>query len=337
MANVTPVAFGRANAARAGSNPNDVALFQSIYQNEVLASFEQSTVMLDKHFVRTISGGKSATFPVMGRTTASKHTIGAQLTGSSAVRHNEKIINIDGLILSDIFVSNLEEMMNYYDVRGPYAVEQGRALASKFDKDVAVEGIRGSAATSLLSGSSENPAGGQITDGDLDDGTLATRVGAVVKACFTAAKVFDAGNIPAEDRYLVCAPATYYDIVQNTDAINKDWGGAGSFADGSVARVAGIKIFKNPNIGFASYQGGVVAGTNTSGDHATVMTYEYGLFFTPSAIGTVKLLDLAFESEYLIDYQATLLVAKYAMGHSWLRPECLIRLNVQSTTPLTPP
>jgi hypothetical protein len=325
MANVTPNAFGTANAGRA-SSAADLALFKSIYQSEVLASFEQSTIMLDKHFIRTISGGKSATFPVMGRTTAHKHTIGAQLTGSNAVRHNEKIIAIDGLLLSDIFISNIEEAMNYFDVRGPYATEQGRALATAFDKNVVQVGVLGSQATSLLT--PQNPAGGAITDGDLDSGTLATRVGAVVKACFTAAVKFTNANVPKGDRYLVVGPGTYMDIVQNTTAINRDWGGAGAFSTGTVTEVAGIKILESPNCGFAQYAGGVVAGDNVSGgDHDVDLTYVYGLFFTTSAIGTVKLLDLAFESEYLIDYQATLMVAKYAMGHSWLRPECLIELQ----------
>jgi len=44
------------------------------------------------------------------------------------------------------------------------------------------------------------------------------------------------------------------------------------------------------------------------------------------AVGTVKLLDLAMESEYDIRRQGTLMVAKYAMGHGILRPECAIEL-----------
>ena len=42
--------------------------------------------------VRSISSGKSATFPVIGTTSASYHTPGAEITGTQ-VKHNEKIIN----------------------------------------------------------------------------------------------------------------------------------------------------------------------------------------------------------------------------------------------------
>ena len=47
---------------------------------------------------------------------------------------------------------------------------------------------------------------------------------------------------------------------------------------------------------------------------------------TKEAIGTVKLLDLATESEYQIQRQGTLFVAKYAMGHGVLRPECAVKV-----------
>lgn len=320
--NYTPL--GNVNGDSTATNAAQWALFEKIFSGEVMTSFEQKTIMLDKHMVRTISHGKSASFAVIGRTTATKHTPGTQVTGKKIVQ-NEKVITIDGLLLSDVFIANIEEAMNHYDVRGPYSTEMGRALASQYDKNVLQVGVLGSSATSLLT--PQNPAGGAITDGDLDSATLATRVGAVVKACFTAAVKFDNNNVPDDARYLVCAPGTYMDIVQNTVAINKDWGGAGAFSTGTVTQVAGINIIKSPNVGFAQYAGGVVAGDNVSGgDHDVDMSYVYGLFFTPSAIGTVKLLDLSFEAAYLIDYQGTLMVAKYAMGHDWLRPECLIRL-----------
>ena len=51
-----------------------------------------------------------------------------------------------------------------------------------------------------------------------------------------------------------------------------------------------------------------------------------GLIFTQDAAATVKLLDLGVESDYQIDRQGTLMVAKYAMGHNVLRPACAIQL-----------
>jgi len=47
----------------------------------------------------------------------------------------------------------------------------------------------------------------------------------------------------------------------------------------------------------------------------------------PSAIGTVKLLDLATESDYKVELQGSLFVAKYAMGHGILRPEAAFEIK----------
>ena len=52
-----------------------------------------------------------------------------------------------------------------------------------------------------------------------------------------------------------------------------------------------------------------------------------GLVLTPDAVATVKLLDLGVESEYQINRQGTLMVAKYAMGHNVLRPAAAIALS----------
>ena len=46
-----------------------------------------------------------------------------------------------------------------------------------------------------------------------------------------------------------------------------------------------------------------------------------------SAVGTVKLMDLAVESEYDIRRQGTLMVAKYAKGHGVLRPEAAVQIQ----------
>ena len=51
------------------------------------------------------------------------------------------------------------------------------------------------------------------------------------------------------------------------------------------------------------------------------------MVFIGSAVGTVKLMDLAVESEYDIRRQGTLMVAKYAMGHGVLRPEAAVGIK----------
>ena len=47
---------------------------------------------------------------------------------------------------------------------------------------------------------------------------------------------------------------------------------------------------------------------------------------TTDAVATAKLMDMSVESEYQINRQGTLMVAKYAMGHNVLRPACAVSL-----------
>ena len=51
-----------------------------------------------------------------------------------------------------------------------------------------------------------------------------------------------------------------------------------------------------------------------------------GVVFQSEAVGTVKLMDLSLESEYIMERMGTLMLAKYAMGHGVLREECCYEL-----------
>ena len=311
---MTPSRPGAVNKDATATNAAQRALFLQVFSGEVLAAFAQTTSLLDKHTIRTITNGKSASFPVTGRTTAAYHTPGAEIVGT-AIGHNEKIISIDAMLLADAFIANIDEAMNHFDVRSIYSKEMGEALAKAFDKNVIQEGILGSRASTLVTGL---PNGAPIVDTDLDHATLATRVAAWAKALYTAAKQMDVDDVPGE-RFCALPPGAYSDFAQNMAQVNKDWGGQGSYADGTCVKVAGITLVKSNNIPSTDLSAAAYHG----GDFQTTQ----GLVWTPSAIGTVKLMDLAMESEYLIKYQGTLMVAKYAMGHGWLRPNGLIELK----------
>jgi hypothetical protein len=102
MANATPASIGRVNAS--GSED---ALFLKVFSGEVLTAFERSSVTQGAEMVRSISNGKSASFPVMGRIDAAYHTPGTEIVGTD-VKHNEKVITINDLLVSSAFLSNIE-------------------------------------------------------------------------------------------------------------------------------------------------------------------------------------------------------------------------------------
>ena len=92
MANATPSRLGIIN----GSGADD-ALLLKIFGGEVLTTFAETNVFLPLTMVRTISSGKSAQFPVMGKNTAFYHTPGAEINGNQINRANG-VLSHDGVI-----------------------------------------------------------------------------------------------------------------------------------------------------------------------------------------------------------------------------------------------
>lgn len=307
MANATVSRLGDVN-----SGGSDVTqLFLKLFAGEVITTFSNQVVMMDKHMVRSIKSGKSAQFPVIGSASASYHTPGTEIVGQE-ILHNEKVITIDDLLVADVFIANIDEAMNHYDVRGPYAQELGGALQRKFDSNVQQVVILAARASATITGGNGGSA--------LTLAAYATDGASLAGGIFDAAQKLDEKNVSEADRFCNLKPATYYLLAQTTNVINKDWGGMGVYAEGKVLKVAGVTLVKTNQLPTTNVATGPTA---YQGDFSTTV----GAVYHKAAVGTVKLLDLGLESAYDIRRQGTLMVAKYAVGHGILRPECAVELK----------
>jgi len=324
MSNANPVKFGNANS---GSTRDD-ALFLKVFAGEVITSFERASKTEGADMVRSISNGKSASFPVMGRIGAEYHAVGAEILGS-AVNSNEKVITINDLLISSVFVSNIEEAKNHWDVRSAYSTEMGRALS--FQKDKHILQTIGQATLA-----SANVTGGDATTNVVNTGiastTDATAANAMIDAIFAAAKELDANYVPSEGRKCFMRLEEYYKLANATNAVNVDFSGGanGGVASGKVAKIAGIELVPVPHFVSSNVTSGADAGSATNGGstpQAVNLSNFVALVSHPSAVGTVKLMDLAVEKEYDIRRQGTLMVAKYSMGHGVLRPEAAVGIK----------
>ncbi|QLF87979.1 putative capsid protein [Pelagibacter phage Hroenn EXVC015P] len=324
MANATPASIGRINAS--GSED---ALFLKVFAGEVITSFDRASKTQGADSTRSISNGKSATFPVMGRTVAAYHTPGAEIVGSD-VNHNEKVITINDLLISSAFLSNLEEAKNHWDVRSSYSTEIGRALA--FQKDKHVLQTIGQAALTTTANVTGGDAGTVLTNTAIASATAATSANGFIDSLFDAAKTLDDKYVPSEGRICFLKPEMYYKLANATNAVNVDFSGGanGGVASGRVLQIAGIRLISVPHFVASNVNSGVDQGSATQGGsnpQAVNLTNFEGLVCHPSAVGTVKLMDLATEMEYDIRRQGTLMVAKYAMGHGVLRPESAVGIK----------
>ena len=328
MANATVSRLGLVNNSGTGYD----ALFLKVFSGEVLTAFSENNIFNDSlHNVRTISSGKSAQFPVTGTATAAYHTVGTPLVGANQILANEKIISIDDLLIAQSFVANIDELKNHYDVRSIYAQELGKALAKRYDENVAKVIANASRASTTLT----NGNGGLVTTLGSGNTTSANVSGdELAAAIYDIAQAFDERDIPPTDRFCVLPPAEYYKLAESaTRTVDVDFnpGGNGSFASGKVQMVAGIPVMMSNNVP-QSNVGSEVSGTNNSyaGDDSKTI----GLVFHRSAVGTVKLMDMTTEisgSDYGIMYQGTLMVAKYALGHGILRPECAATIKLSAS------
>jgi hypothetical protein len=317
VSNATVLRTGQIN----GSGATD-ALFLKVFAGEVMTAFQTANVVLDKHNVRTISSGKSAQFPATWKVTAGYHTPGAEIVGQTS-NLAERVINIDDLLLASVFVANIDEAMTHFETRSEYAKQCAIALGTQWDKNVLQVGVLAAAASATVSGGN---GGTTLTS----SGTLyRTSATDLAGALFSAAQTLDEKDIPETDpRYAFVRPAQYYLLAQSTALINKDWGGAGAYSDGKIVRVAGMDIVKTNNLPITDLSGAGVSGQKNT--YVADFSKVAGLVMTKDAVGTVKLLDLATEMGYDMRRQGTLLLAKYAIGHGILRPECAVALKTTS-------
>jgi HK97 family phage major capsid protein len=333
-----------ANIPRAGSVDNGSdkdALFLQVFSGEVLSAFEEANVMRELHTVRTISEGKSASFPVTGVAGAAYLTAGEDIYNGtdhlSKIKHSEKVITIDDLLVSSTFIADIDSLRNHFDLRSIYSNELGKALAKRFDLAVMKTLVAGAGAGTAT----DQPAGISITG----FGAFSAATGEkVVDAIVDIAQKLDENDIPDDgDRFAVLPPELYYLLISDASgniALNKDYGGVGSIAQGNVPMVAGIKIFKSNHVkdiavaDASQIQDDDNAKNNPFDDAGASATNGYNADLSTlrfigghkSSVGTVKLLDLATDMDYSVQRQGTLLVAKYAMGHNFLRQGACVKV-----------
>jgi hypothetical protein len=291
------------------------ALYLKQFAGEVLAAFAETNVMMSRHVVRSISSGKSAQFPATWKATASYHTPGQMIVGQN-INSNERVITIDDLLVSPVFMANIDDALSHYDARSEYVRQCSAALARTMDKNLLQVGLLAARASATVTGGN----GGTI----LTAATAKTDADVLIAQCFEAAQALDEKDVPDDgERYVFLKPDQYYLLVNSSSKlIHGDYNteSNGSIKSGKVLEVAGLKIVKTNNLPQATVASGPTAYQGLFNTVAALVMHR-------SAIGTVKLIDLAVESAYLIQNQGWLTVAKLAVGHGILRPESAVEIR----------
>lgn len=315
MANATVLRLGQINSGGA-----DDALFLKTFSGEVLTAFDEINVTQDKHQIRSISSGKSAAFPATWKVTAGYHTPGTEIVGQTS-NINERVINIDNLLLASVFIANIDEAKNHFETRSEYARQCALALANVWDKNVLQVGVLAARAAATVTGAN---GGTTLTSGTTLYRTSATDLIAGINA---AAQAMDEKDIPQdEQKFTFVRPAQWYLLSQNTTLQSRDFsGGAQKFDVASLPLIGGTSMVKTNHLPIIDTTASQTADMKNT--YNADFSKTAALVMTRQAVGTVKLLDLATEMGYDIRRQGTLLIAKYAIGTGILRPECAVELK----------
>jgi len=314
MSNSVPSRLGQVNATGTAYD----ALFLKIFSGEVLASFGRENKMLGMTSVRTIGNGKSATFPVTGTIASSYHVAGTEILGT-AVKHNEKIINIDDMLLSHAFIAEIDDLKNFYDARSIYSKEMGRALSNKVDQHLTQLMVLASQAAANVTG---GVGGYQITDADAK-----TNATSLIASVFDANQRLDENDVPTTDRYCVVTPDVYYQLCNVDKLVSRDFSkNNGDFGTGTVVSIAGVPVIKS-NTAKLAYDDNSSAITGTNNTYNVDAQHIAATVFHKSAIGTVKLKDMVMENTYDPRRLGNLLTSRLALGHGILRPEAAVSIK----------
>lgn len=322
-------AAGVSNPGQKLSAGDRDALFMKVFSGEVLTAFARNTVMMSRHQVRTIDHGKSASFAVMGRTRAKYLAPGNSLDDQrKKFEHSEKVIAIDGLLTADCLITDIDDAMNHYDVRVEYSRQLGEALAQSADCAIINE-LANMAAKGAAEAEENIPDNG--ADAEKVQGTgkafefatgLAISQSAdygnkIIEGLLAARAAFTKNYVPMGDRYCLLTPEGYSALIKALMPDSANYQALFDPNSGKLQTICGFEVIEVPHL---LNEG--VDGKHTLNTKFTAAKLQ-GIVFHRSAVGTVKLKDLAMERARRAEYQADQIIAKYAMGHGGLRPEAV--------------
>ncbi len=295
---------------------DELALFLTKWGNEIVEHYNKVCVMRDLVTRRRQDNSKAATFPVFGLAAAHYHVPGDSLDGQ-VILGSQRTINADSKMVADVWVDEFEEILNHFDIRGPYTRALAEAMAVKTDKNLIQ--LVGTAARDSAT----------TTDGD--DGSALTYAGArtvgadLGAAIYEAAQKLDEKSVPEMGRVCLVRPAQYNLLVQSVALINNQWGGAGSYSDGTILRIGGVRIVKTNHLPITDLSTPVTGENNT---YVANFANTAALVFHPDAIGMLEWQGMKLEMERSVRNQGTLIVSKQIVGAGILRPEAAVEIKV---------
>jgi hypothetical protein len=299
-----------------------------LFGGEIISAFETATLLRDKHQTKTLSKGKSFKFPAIWRAGGGYHTPGVELTGRQ-IKHTEITVDPDDKIISDVFVADIDEMLNHFDVRQPYTKEMGAFLARHYDANILRTILKASRSGALFTG---DQGGSAIVNAN-----LATDGNALIDAFSAAKQAMDEKDVPVDAMpvYGLLKAAQWYLAARTDKNLNSQTNGGGaSIRSMKLETLDEISILKSNIANEVFGVDNVSAPYSTDGDEKFIPAYyrakfgtTVGAVWTPMAACSALVKDVSFQIEDQPRKQGSLLIAGMMTGTRTLRSKCAVELR----------
>lgn len=304
-------------------------LFLKVFGGEVYAAFSEKVHTADKHVVRDLTAGKSAQFPKTWKVSASYHSAGVEMLGQDT-DETERVISIDGLLVSHIGIYDLDEAMSHFQVRGTYTAELGKALARVYDQNVYRTIVTTAKQTAAMAGASSTspfPDGTRLLSADVS-GTITATAGDQWWEVMRGLQV-DADLADYDGQIYLCVPPATFDatmfaqagaaaanpfLFADNDNLHSDAGGANR--DASL-KLRNVSMYMSNLIPQSNDTMNAEVKAKYRADYSSVLGVAWG----NEGVGTVKLIGMGLEQTRDVRRQEDFVVAKMAVGHGPLRNE----------------
>lgn len=310
------------------------ALFLDLGSDELLTAYDKKKILTSTVKSQTIKGGRSMRFIVTGRRRAGYHTPGTPIDGTTNAPSdvNSRILYLDGLMIADETIYDLDEMKEHPSTRAELMHQLGEALADEREARVArvLFGAANTTVEPLAKSINAGRTGDKITlSAGFASATNEAKGDELYQAIKSMVILKQKKHVPISNMVCVVTPDVCGWLQDSKRVINADFNGH-TGANGTVREVFagmiyGVPIYWSNFINQPAYT--LQSGDNANSEYAQDMSKCQALIYHRDAMGILnlrqpKLQMTASNGDYNVVYQSQLLVASMAIGMGKLSPEC---------------
>lgn len=296
------------------------ALMLSLFGGEVITAFEKATILMDKHQSKTLSKGKEFRFPAIWKASGGYHTPGTEITGDQ-IPHTEIVVSPDDKLVSSVFIADIDELLNHYEVRQPYTSELGRFLAEHYDANI----LR----TILLSARGPALFTGDQGGTGLENAAFTNDANAIIEGFSAAKQAMDEKDVPVHSQqvYGLLKPAQWYTVARSDKNLNRDFnGGDATVRSMQLTTIDDIRVLKS-NIASSVFGADDSANAAIPAKYRAKFGTTVGAVWTEMAACSALVQRPSFQIVDQPEKQGTLLLSRMMVGTDPLRTKCAVELR----------